>query len=78
MIAFIGAASAFVESTLAQIYKVKDQGQYRGGPAYYIEKGIGVKWYAILFALAALLAMSILMPGIQSNSIAIGMEMHSD
>jgi AGCS family alanine or glycine:cation symporter len=74
MIAFIGASSAFVESTLAQIYKVKDQGQYRGGPAYYIEKGIGLKWYAVIFAIAALLAMSILMPGIQSNSIAIGME----
>ncbi|WP_017379987.1 alanine/glycine:cation symporter family protein [Paenisporosarcina sp. TG-14] len=73
-IAFIGASSAFIESTLAQIYKVKDEGQYRGGPAYYIEKGIGVKWYAVLFALAALLAMSVLMPGIQSNSIAIGME----
>jgi len=73
-IAFIGASSAFIESTLAQIYKVKDQGQYRGGPAYYIEKGIGLKWYAVIFAIAALLAMSILMPGIQSNSIAIGME----
>ncbi len=73
-IAFIGASSAFIESTLAQIYKVKDQGQYRGGPAYYIEKGIGLKWYAVIFALAALLAMSVLMPGIQSNSIAIGME----
>ena len=73
-IAFIGASSAFVESTLAQIYKVKDQGQYRGGPAYYIEKGIGLKWYAVIFALAAILAMAFLMPGIQSNSIAIGME----
>ncbi|WP_019414926.1 sodium:alanine symporter family protein [Paenisporosarcina sp. TG20] len=74
MIAFIGASSAFIESTLAQIYKVKENGQYRGGPAYYIEKGIGLKWYGVTFALAALLALSILMPGIQTNSIAIGME----
>jgi len=74
MIAFIGASSAFIESTLAQIYKVKDNGQYRGGPAYYIEKGIGWKWYGVTFAIAAILALSILMPGIQSNSIAIGME----
>lgn len=74
LIAFIGAGTAYVESTLAQIYKVKIDGQYRGGPAYYIEKGIGWKWYAVLFALAAILSMSLLMPGIQSNSIALSME----
>lgn len=73
-IAFIGASSAFIESTLAQIYKVKQDGEYRGGPAYYIEKGIGWKWFAVLFAISALLAMSLLMPGIQSFSIATGME----
>ncbi|MFC0272915.1 alanine/glycine:cation symporter family protein [Metabacillus herbersteinensis] len=73
-IAFIGASSAFIESTLAQIYKEKQDGQYRGGPAYYIEKGIGIKWFAILFAVSALLAMSVLMPGIQSNSIAAGLD----
>ncbi len=73
-IAFIGAGSAFVESTLGQIYKVKQNGEYRGGPAYYIEKGMGVKWFAVLFAISALLAMSLLMPGIQSNSIALGLE----
>ncbi|WP_422723700.1 alanine/glycine:cation symporter family protein [Jeotgalibacillus soli] len=73
-IAFIGAASAFIESTLAQVYKVKQDGLYRGGPAYYIEKGIGWKWFAVIFAFAALLAMALLMPGIQSNSIAQGMD----
>lgn len=73
-IAFIGAASAFVESTLAQIYKVKQDGQYRGGPAYYIEKGLGIKWFAVLFAAAALIAMAFLMPGVQSNSIAAGIQ----
>ncbi|MBP3950842.1 alanine/glycine:cation symporter family protein [Bacillus suaedae] len=73
-IAFIGASSAFIESTLAQMYKQKQDGLYRGGPAYYIEKGIGWKWYAILFAIAALLAMALLMPGIQANSIAIAMD----
>ena len=70
IIAFIGSASAFIESTLAQIYKVKQGGQYRGGPAYYIEKGLGIKWFAYLFAFAALIAMAILMPGVQSNAIA--------
>ena len=74
VIAFIGSASAYVESTLAQIYKVNQNGQYRGGPSYYIEKGIGWKWFGILFAFAALLAMAILMPGVQSNSIAGGMK----
>ncbi len=73
-IAFIGSSSAFIESTLAQIYKVKKDGQYRGGPAYYIEKGLGVKWFAFLFAFAALIAMAILMPGVQSQSIATAMD----
>jgi AGCS family alanine or glycine:cation symporter len=73
-IAFLGASSAFVESTLGQIYKEVDEGEYRGGPAYYIEKGIGKKWYAILFAFATILATAIFMPGVQSNSIALSMD----
>lgn len=74
MIAFLGAASAFVESTLGQIYKVVKDGEYRGGPAYYIEKGIGVKWYAALFAFTTILSMSIFLPGVQSNSISASMK----
>lgn len=70
MIAFIGAATAYVESTLAQIYKEEKETEYRGGPAFYIEKGMGQKWFAVIFAIAALLAMLILMPGVQSNAIA--------
>ncbi len=50
VIALIGAASSFVESTLAQIYKIKDKnGAFRGGPAYYIEKGLKKKRGGILF-----------------------------
>ncbi|WP_026575186.1 alanine/glycine:cation symporter family protein [Bacillus sp. UNC438CL73TsuS30] len=74
VITFIGAASAFVESTLAQIYKEKQEGEYRGGPAFYIEKGLGIKWFAVIFAVATLLAMAVLMPGIQANSIAEGVK----
>ncbi len=74
MIAFLGAGSAYVESALAQIYKVEQHGEYRGGPAYYIEKGMGVKWYAMLFAVATVFAMGVLLPGVQSNSIASGLE----
>ncbi len=70
VITFIGASSAYVESTLAQIYKEKQDGEYRGGPAFYIEKGLGWKWFAIVFAVATLLAMAFLMPGIQANAIA--------
>lgn len=73
VIAFLGASSAFVESTLGQIYKEVNNGEYRGGPAYYIEKGIGKKWYAMLFAFATILATAVFMPGVQSNSIALSM-----
>ncbi|MFP3917962.1 alanine/glycine:cation symporter family protein [Lysinibacillus telephonicus] len=73
-IAFIGAATAYVESTLAQIYKEEKETEYRGGPAFYIEKGMGQKWFAIVFAVAALLAMLVLMPGVQSNAIAGAVE----
>ncbi|RAI83849.1 alanine/glycine:cation symporter family protein [Algoriphagus yeomjeoni] len=74
VIAFLGASSAFVESTLGQIYKEVNNGEYRGGPAYYIEKGIGKRWYAMLFAFATILATAIFMPGVQSNSIALSMD----
>ena len=73
-IALIGASSAFIESTLAQIYKVKKNGQYRGGPAFYIEKGIGWRWYGSVFAIATITATAFLLPGIQANSIALGMD----
>ncbi len=74
VIAFLGAASAFVESTLGQIYKEVKDGEYRGGPAYYIEKGIGKKWYASLFAITTILSMSVFLPGVQSNSISASMK----
>ncbi|RCR65603.1 alanine/glycine:cation symporter family protein [Larkinella punicea] len=70
-IAFLGAASAFIEATLGQIYKQVKDGQYRGGPAYYIEKGLGIQWYATLFAIATVLSTALFLPGVQSNSIAI-------
>jgi len=74
-VAFFGASTAFIESTLAQIYKEKDDnGLYRGGPAYYIEKGLGVKWYAWIFAFATIIAAGFLLPGVQANSIAAGLE----
>ncbi len=74
VIAFLGSASAFIEATLGQIYKEVKDGQYRGGPAFYIEKGLGVKWYAVVFAVATVLSTAFLLPGVQSNNIALGMQ----
>lgn len=74
LIAFLGAGSAFAEATLAQLYKKKIDGEYRGGPAYYIEQGLGVKWYAVVFALSTILATGLLLPSVQSNSIGAAME----
>ncbi len=75
MVAFLGASTAFVESTLAQIYKeTDDKGLYRGGPAYYIEKAMGQRWYAWIFAISTIIACGLLLPGVQANSIANGLE----
>lgn len=68
---FLGASTSYVECTLAQIYKEKDaEGRYRGGPAYYIEKAMGLKWYAVAFAVATVVATGLLLPGVQANAIA--------
>jgi len=71
MIAFLGAGSAYIESALAQVWKEEIGGVYRGGPSYYIRKGLGQKWYAVLFAVITILSCGILLPGIQANSIAV-------
>lgn len=78
IVAFIGSASAFIESTLSQMYKVKHLGQYRGGPAFYIEKGLGSKWFASLFSIAAIIALAILLPQIQSSTSATAVEQAFD
>jgi AGCS family alanine or glycine:cation symporter len=74
-VAFLGASTAYIESTLGQIYKEKDdEGRYRGGPAYYIEKAMGQKWYAWTFAFATVIATGLLLPGVQANGIAVGVQ----
>ena len=72
-IAFLGAGSAYVEAALAQVYKEEMDGEYRGGPQYFIEKGLGQRWYAILFSVSAIIAMGFFLPGVQANSIASAM-----
>ncbi len=71
IIAFFGAGSAFVEATLAQIYKEDHNGQFRGGPAYYIEKGLRSPFFGCLFAVLAAVAAGFLLPPIHSNSISV-------
>ena len=75
VVAFLGAATAYIESALGQIYKEEDEGQLRGGPAYYIEKAMGQKWYAWIFAIATIIATGLLLPGVQSNSIGNAAEL---
>jgi AGCS family alanine or glycine:cation symporter len=70
VMAFLGGATAFVESTLAQIYKTKIGGKYWGGIPYYIEKGLRKKWLAVVAAVTALTLYGVLAPGVQSNNIA--------
>ncbi|MEX2948044.1 alanine/glycine:cation symporter family protein [Staphylococcus warneri] len=76
MSAFLGASSAFIESTLGQIFKREDKGEYRGGPAYYIEYGIGGKLgkiYGLAFAIVTIISAGLLLPGVQANAIASSM-----
>ena len=75
VVAFLGASTAYIESALSQIYKEEDDGQLRGGPAYYIEKAMGQKWYAWIFAISTIVAVGLLLPGVQSNSIGNAAEL---
>ncbi|MDJ0760034.1 MAG: alanine/glycine:cation symporter family protein [Woeseiaceae bacterium] len=74
IVALLGASTAYVESALGQIYKEEDEGEYRGGPAYYIEKAMGQKWYAWIFALVTIFACGVMLPGVQSNAISSAAE----
>ena len=74
VVAFLGASTAYVESAMGQIYKEVDEGQYRGGPAFYIEKAMGQKWYAMLFAIATIFACGVLLPTVQANAISTSAE----
>ena len=69
-IAFLGASTAFMESTLAQMYKFPHKSGWRGGPAAYIEKGLGQRWLGVVFAVMTVLGYGLLLSMVQSNSIA--------
>ncbi|MCH5246063.1 MAG: alanine:cation symporter family protein, partial [Muribaculaceae bacterium] len=74
MIALLGSANAFVESTLAQLFKVRSESSYRGGPAYYIERGIGKRWWAILFAVLISVTFGWAYNSVQANTIVASLE----
>ena len=70
LIAFLGMATSMVESTLAQVFKVKDEeGQFRGGPSYYMDKGLGQKWMGYLFAVLLIIAFGLVFNAVQANTI---------
>lgn len=71
VVAIIGSASSFVESTLAQVYKVKDKSGFRGGPAYYMEKGLNKRWMGVLFAILITISFGIVFNAVQSNTITV-------
>ncbi|WNF27607.1 alanine/glycine:cation symporter family protein [Streptomyces sp. C11-1] len=73
VMALVGGASAFVESVLAQLYKVRDAepGTYRGGPAYYMQKALGMRWLGVVFAVLITLTFGFVLTAVQSNTITV-------
>lgn len=74
VIALLGASSAFVESTLAQLYKVKGKDSFVGGPAYYMKKGLKKPWMGMLFAVLITITFGFAFNSVQSNTICAATE----
>ncbi|GGA63568.1 alanine/glycine:cation symporter family protein [Ornithinibacillus halotolerans] len=74
VIALLGSASGFVESTLAQVYKVPDKHQYRGGPAYYMEKGLKSRVLGVVFAITITFTYGLVFNSVQSNTISLAFD----
>lgn len=77
VMALIGGASAFAESTLAQIYKERDGAIFKGGPSYYIEKALGKRWLGIIFSVILVITFAYGFNGLQSFNIASAFEYYS-
>ena len=74
IIALLGASSAFVESTLAQLYKVHGKDSFIGGPAYYMKKGLKQSWMGIVFAILIIFTFAFSFNTVQSNTICAAFE----
>ena len=72
--ALIGGASAFVESTLAQVYKVKDKDQFRGGPSYYMEKALNARWLGVIFSVLLIICFAYGFNGLQAYNMSSALE----
>ncbi|WP_338040670.1 alanine/glycine:cation symporter family protein [Mangrovibacillus cuniculi] len=74
LVAILGGATSFVESTLAQIYKVRDGQGFKGGPAYYMERALGKRWLGILFGVFVAITFGLIFNSVQSNTIALAFD----
>jgi len=74
LMAVIGGASAFIESTLAQVYKTKDGKDFRGGPSYYMEKALGKRWMGVLFSVLLIICFAYGFNGLQSYNMSSALE----
>ena len=74
IVALLGSSSAFIESTLAQLYKVHGKDSFIGGPAYYMKKGLKQPWMGILFAILIIFTFSFAFNSVQSNTICAAFE----
>lgn len=75
VIALVGMATGFVEATLAQLFKIRDDnGQFRGGPAYYMERGLGARWMGVLFSIFLIIAFGFVFNSVQANTISGAMQ----
>lgn len=76
--ALIGGASAFIESTLAQVYKIKYDGQFRGGPSYYMERALGKRWMGVLFSILLIICFAYGFNGLQTYNMSSTLEYYID
>lgn len=73
--AIIGMATSFAECSLAQLYKERDRnGQFRGGPAWYMERGLGMRWMGVLFSLFLLITFGLVFNAVQASSVAFALQ----
>ena len=70
VMAFIGGASSFIESSLAQLFKVRDRDSFRGGPAYYMQRGLKARWLGVWFAVILIVCFPFAFSSLQANTIS--------
>ena len=76
LMAVLGSASAFIESTLAQIYKKKEGDSFKGGPAYYIERALHARWLGIIFAISLIATFAFGFNGLQAYNIVSAFDVY--